>query len=71
MPSFSSNNTGRWVIVFDDHTSPAFWSTHRETLESICLHLRQTCPDARVVWQDTLPLAGDDGVQRNRDGDES
>lgn len=71
MPSSSSKHNGRWVILFDDHTPPAFWSSQREALESICLHLRQTCPSARVVWQDATPSAGVGGVPIIRDGDES
>ena len=55
-------NEGRWVILFDDKTPPAFWSTERETLERICTQLRGAFPTARVVWQsstqsDTLPRA--------------
>lgn len=42
---------GRWVIIFEDNLPPVLWSTHRETLEAVCRHLRTTCPKARVEWE--------------------
>jgi hypothetical protein len=52
---------GRWVILFDDETPPAFWSTDRDMLERLCQQLRGPFPSARVVWEpsstpsDTVP----------------
>ena len=46
---------GRWVILFDDETPPAFWSSERETLERLCKQLRDAFPTARVVWQPSTP----------------
>ena len=46
---------GRWVILFDDKTPPAFWSSERETLERLCDQLRGTFPTAQVVWEPSTP----------------
>lgn len=43
---------GRWVIVLGDHSAPVFWSEERDSLETVCRHIRRTCPSAHVVWQD-------------------
>lgn len=44
---------GRWVIVFDGHESPVFWSDRRDALEILCKRLKTHCPDARVMWEET------------------
>ena len=47
-----TSRTGRWVILLDDGSAPVFWSVERDALDGICRHVRQTCPTARVAWQD-------------------
>ena len=60
---YSSGQTGRWVIVLGDSSAPVFWSIEREALEDVCVHVRRTCPTARVIWQDR---AGDTAVPEPR-----
>lgn len=48
----ASRPAGRWVIVLGDTSAPVFWSNERESLDVVCAQVRQTCPTARVVWQE-------------------
>ena len=61
---------GRWVLVFDDHTPPAFWSIDRETLDRICVHLKDTCPTARVMWQEAAESSVANHVYASDAGEE-
>ena len=54
---------GRWAIIFEDNVPPVLWSTHRETLDAVCRHLRTTCPKARVEWEPARLL--DDAANRD------
>ena len=56
--------SGRWVIIFEDKVPPVLWSTHRETLDAVCRHLRMTCPKARVEWEPNQHH--DDGTSRDK-----
>ena len=66
----SSPPKGRWVILFDDHTPTAFWSSQREVLDNLCRQLHHTCPTARVAWQAAPESAVANHIAADEEGED-